>query len=82
VHYIKGRRSLEVMQRTPDLKLLQWYDSKFSKTKVFSFGSITYLILALISVFPEDFVVKISNFFDKTFSVKRSAFKFVSIAEK
>jgi ubiquinone/menaquinone biosynthesis C-methylase UbiE len=82
IHYLKGERSLDTIKRTPDLKLLQKYKLKFNRTQLFFFGSITYLTPILNSIFSEEVVVKISNFIDKIFCIKRSAFKFILIVEK
>ncbi|VVH56915.1 hypothetical protein BAZOLSSOX_1753 [uncultured Gammaproteobacteria bacterium] len=82
IHYLKGRRSLGVINRTPDLKLLRKYEQKFSKVETKFFGSISYLTPLLIKIFGEKKTTKISNSIDKLFSIKRTAFKFVLIAEK
>ena len=52
IHYLRGDRSLGVIKRTPDLKLLNKYDEKFGKTKVNFFGSISYLT-PLIVILPK-----------------------------
>jgi ubiquinone/menaquinone biosynthesis C-methylase UbiE len=82
IHYLKGRRSLSVIKRTPNLKLLQKFSLKFKETEFYFFGSISYLTPLLNKVFGEERTVKFSNFVDRIFFIKRSAFKFVLIAEK
>jgi len=82
IHYLKGRRSLNVIKQTPNLRLLKEYDLIFNKTSVHFFGSISYLAPALSKIFGEDATTRILNAVDKAFSIKGSAFKFVLIARK
>ncbi len=82
IHYLRGKRSLSVIKRTPDLKLLYKYDQKFEKTKVKFFGAISFLMPLMVKLFGEPMSTKISNGIDRFFFIKRSAFKFVLVAEK
>jgi len=82
VHYLKGKRSLSVITRTPDLKLLRKYEGKFGQAENQFFGSISYLVPLLNAVFGEKITTKISDRIDGLVGVKRSAFKFVMVAEK
>ena len=83
IHYLKGNRSLDVIKRTPDLRLLRKYDKKFSKSTVNFFGSISYLVPLMNKLFGEKISNKISVGADKLISpIKRSAFKFVLVTEK
>ncbi|AYQ56976.1 hypothetical protein MS2017_1279 [Bathymodiolus thermophilus thioautotrophic gill symbiont] len=82
VHYLKGERSLSVIERTPDLKLLSKYEQKFGKIETRFFGSISFLTPLMIRAFGEKISTKISDIVDKMFFIKRSAFKFVLMAKK
>jgi len=82
VHYLRGNRSFSVIKRAPDLNLLQKYDVKFDSVDVRFFGSISYLTPLLNAIFGEKLTAKISDGVDRFIKVKRSAFKFVMIAEK
>ncbi len=82
VHYLRGSRSLSVIKRAPDLRLLRKYEQKFGKVEHQFFGSISYLVPLLNAVFGEKMSTKISDRIDGLVGVKRSAFKFVMVAEK
>jgi len=82
VHYLKGKRSLSVITRTPDLALLRKYECKFGYVENQFFGSISYLVPLLNAVFGEKITAKISDRIDSLVGVYRSAFKFVMVAEK
>jgi ubiquinone/menaquinone biosynthesis C-methylase UbiE len=82
IHYLRGRRSLSVIKRTPDLDLLETYGKKFGNIETKFFGSISYLTPLLGIFMNEKRITKISNSIDKIFSIKKSAFKFVLIVEK
>ncbi|SMM98918.1 Methyltransferase [uncultured Candidatus Thioglobus sp.] len=82
IHYLRGYRSLSTLQRMPTLKLLGKYRLKFSKIETRFFGSISYLVPFMVRVFGERISTKISDSVDKMFVIKKSAFKFVLIAEK
>jgi flagellar motor switch protein FliG len=74
--------SLSVIKRAPDLRLLRKYEQKFGKVEHQFFGSISYLAPLLNAVFGEKMATKISDRIDGLVGVKRSAFKFVMVAEK
>lgn len=82
IHYLKGNRSFSVLQRMPTIKLLEKYKEKFGKIEVKYFGSISYLMPLIIKIFGNKKAKKISDKVDELFLIKRSAFKFVLIAEK
>jgi hypothetical protein len=82
VHYLRGSRSLSVIKRTPDLKLLRQYEQKFGKIEAQFFGAISYLMPLMIKIFGEKISTKISDSVDKLVGVKMSAFKFVMIVTK
>lgn len=82
VHYLRGSRSLSVIKRTPSLGLLKKYEYKFGQVENQFFGSISYLVPLLNTIFGEKVTAKISDGVDRLIKVKRSAFKFVMITEK
>ncbi len=82
IHYLRGHRDLSTLQRMPTLKLFERYQLKFDKIETKFFGSISYLAPLMNRIFGECMSAKISDRIDRMISVKRSAFKFVMIAEK
>lgn len=81
-HYLRGDRSKSVIKRIPNIKLLEKYKAKFGKIKVNYFGSISYLIPIIVKLFGEKRAKIISDRVDNIFSAKKSAFKFVMVAQK
>ena len=77
INYIKGDRSKSTLGRIPNINLINKYITKFGYGKVKFFGSITWTFPLLKIIFKEKFVTKISNWVDKKFKIKKSAFKFV-----
>lgn len=82
IHYLRGSRSLSVIKRTPDLKLLHKYEQKFGKIEAKFFGSISCLTPLMIKVFVGKLSAKISHVINRMFSIKRLAFELVSTVEK
>jgi len=82
VHYVFGRRTSSTLYNMPTVTMLTKYSEKFDKVDIRYFGSISWLIPVIQAVAGEELTKKISDFVDWIVKVKRSAFKFVLIAEK
>jgi hypothetical protein len=66
----------------PNVSLIKSYTKKFKHTKIQYFGSIVWLLPFLSNIFSDKKLVLLSNFIDKVFKIKKSAFKFTMLAIK
>lgn len=82
INYIKGNRTESTLKRMPNVNLIDEYIKKFGYGKVKFFGSISWAFPILKLLLSEKLITKISNFVDKYFKIKKSAFKFVLILNK
>jgi SAM-dependent methyltransferase len=82
INYIKGNRTESTLKRMPNLNLIDEYIKKFGYGKIKFFGSISWAFPILKLLLSEKLITKISNFLDKYFKIKKSAFKFVLILNK
>lgn len=82
INYIKGNRTESTLKRMPNVNLIDEYIKKFGYGKVKFFGSISWAFPILKLLLSEKLITKISNFLDKYFKIKKSAFKFVLILNK
>lgn len=82
INYLRGQRSISVIERIPDINLINKLIMKFGYGKVKFFGSLTW-IFPILNIFLSDkLIYKFSNFFDRKFKIKKSAFKFVLMLKK
>ena len=81
-NYLMGRRSRSVTKRAPSLNLLKLYEEKFNCEKIDFFGAITWLKPILSPIIGINSFSKFSDWFDKYFNIKKSAFKFVIVLTK
>ena len=82
LHYLRGNRSRNTLLRMPTLKLIDGYEEKFGSVERSFFGSLSWLFPVLRTIFGESKSSNLGRWFDTSFSVKRSAFKFIMIAKK
>ncbi len=82
IHYLRGDRTLSTLKRMATIPLTEAYGNTFGDVEVHYFGTISWLIPLLGKLFNEEKVADICNYFDKMFTVKRSAFKFVMVVKK
>jgi hypothetical protein len=66
----------------PDINLINKYIMKFGYGKVRFFGSTTWAFPILKLILSEKKICQCSNWIDKKFKIKKSAFKFVMILKK
>lgn len=81
-HYLMNRRTESVIKRTPDFELFKLYQKIFFIEEINFFGSLTWLKPILSFLIGINNFSKFSNWFDKFFKIKKSAFKFVLVARK
>jgi ubiquinone/menaquinone biosynthesis C-methylase UbiE len=82
MHYLKGNRSKSTLIRMPTISLIDKYTEKFGHAEVRFFGAITWIFPLLSKILSEQAVIKLSNYIDAKFNIKKSAFKFVIMLEK
>ena len=81
-NYMRGRRSLRTLARMPTMSLIALYRSRFDQVHVEFHGSLAWLMPALVPFLGYDKSRLFSDWFDRKFSITRSAFKFVMVATK
>ncbi len=82
IHYLKGDRTKSTLKRMPNIDLLKTYNCKFGTSSVYFFGSLTWLIPVLNKLIGEARSAEFLKISDKLIRTKKSAFKFVMIAQK
>jgi ubiquinone/menaquinone biosynthesis C-methylase UbiE len=82
LHYLKGNRTITTLKRMPDINLIKIYTKKFGYGEVNYFGSITWTFPFLKLILTEKLIKDFSNWVDKKFKIKGSAFKFVLMLKK
>lgn len=82
IHYYRDERSLSTLKRMPTVSLIKTYHNKFGKSDVTYFGSISWLTPLLSRIIRDTKVAKFSDFIDRLFRIRKSAFKFLMIAHK
>lgn len=82
IHYLRGNRTKSVIRRMPSLRLINFYEQIFSIEKINFFGSITWLHPLVSFFIGNNSFASFSDWFDKFFNVRKSAFKFVLVLKK
>lgn len=80
VHYLRGNRTYSTLCNMPNLDGLHGFSCKFSRVEIEYFGSLSFLMPILARLIGDDRSAKFSDWFDRIFNVRRSAFKFVMVA--
>lgn len=80
-HYIRGNRSKSTLNRMPTLNSISQLTAGFNKVEINYYGAITFFAPMLLWFFNEKMAHKVVDWFDRVISVKRSAFKFVVVAQ-
>ena len=81
LHFFKGKRTWETINRIPKLKLIKSYEM-FGMEKHYYFGSFFWITKILEKVLSEEFILKLSKILDKIFVNHLTAFNFVMIVKK
>ena len=80
-HYRKFERSKMTLENMPTVKRIKKLKKHFHIRELRFYGSISYLMPLISKLSNDKIAKKISNFIDKIFKIKCSAFKFVLVAE-
>ena len=81
IHFLRGARSKMTLLNMPTLQRINSLNTKYKKFDVKYFGSISCLMPFIKIITGTENAKKISDFVDKLFRVKKSAFKFVLVAK-
>lgn len=81
VHYRRGERTKSTLQRMPDLARISALSSGFSDLKVRYFGAFSFAMPVIARLTGEANAQMISDRLDERIDAKRSAFKFVLVAQ-
>jgi len=81
-HYVRNRRSRSTLRRMPTLALIDRYRQMFGEVEVHFFGSLAWAMPIVVRLVGAERARGVSDWFDRSFRVTRSAFKFVMVATK
>lgn len=81
IHYMRGNRSKSTLKRMPNLERIIALSSGFSGVDVRYFGAMSFAMPIVARFFGENTAQVASDRFDQLVGVKRSAFKFVIVAQ-
>lgn len=82
MHYLRGNRSKTTLKRMPDLNRIKALGFDFSDVHVEYFGSLTFAMPMVASLVGDNIAKSVSDQFDRWIDVRRSAFKFVLVAQR
>lgn len=82
IHYLRGNRSKATINRMPDLNRVNALSFGFSDVHVEYFGSLTFAMPMVARLFGDNTAQSVSDRFDQLIDVRRSAFKFVLVAQR
>ena len=82
LHYLRGKRTKSTLVRMPSISLINLYEKKFGHVSAAYFGALTWLAPLFKFIMTEEIAGNIIDWFDRIAGIKRSAFKFVMLAEK
>ena len=81
IHYLRGNRSKSTLNRMPKLQRISQLTSDFKKVEIGYYGAISFAAPVIQKIFNENAALQSVNYFDKMINVRRSAFKFVVVAQ-
>ena len=81
LHYLRGNRSKSTLMRMPDLTRIKALGFGFSRVNVNYFGSLSFAMPLLSKFIGMHYAKVVSDCFDHLIGVRRSAFKFVLVAQ-
>lgn len=81
VHNLRGNRSRSTLRRMPDLNRIQSLSSGFSDVDIQYFGALSFAMPVVAHFFGQNTAQSVSDKIDRWMSVRRSAFKFVLVAQ-
>lgn len=81
LRYIRGERTRSTLIRMPDLRRIEEIGRHFTSTEVRYFGALAWAMPLLTRVLGSGRASRASDAFDEFVQVRRSAFKFVLVAQ-
>lgn len=81
IHYLRGNRSRSTLKRMPDLTRIQALGDGFSDVDVQYFGALSFAMPVVAGLSGENTAQSVSDRIDRWMGVRRSAFKFVLVAQ-
>jgi ubiquinone/menaquinone biosynthesis C-methylase UbiE len=81
LHYLRGNRSKNTLKRVPNLPRIKDLSEGFCNVNVRFFGSMSYAMPVIARLFGENTARAASERIDQLVGVRRSAFKFVLVAQ-
>lgn len=81
LHYLLGNRSRSTLKRMPDLARIKALGDGFSKISVDYFGAYSFAMPLVARLFGNNIAQAASDRIDRLVGVRRSAFKFVLVAQ-
>lgn len=81
LHYLRGNRSRSTLKRMPDLMRIKALGDGFSNVNVHYFGALSFAMPVLARLLGENATQAASDRIDQLVGVRRSAFKFVLVAQ-
>ena len=81
LHYMRGNRSKSTLKRMPDLARIKALSEGFSSVNVRFFGAMSFAMPGIARLFGEYTARAASDRIDQLVGVRRSAFKFVIVAQ-
>jgi ubiquinone/menaquinone biosynthesis C-methylase UbiE len=81
LHYLRGNRSRNTLERMPDIARIKALGGGFSNVNVHYFGALSFAMPAFARLLGENTAQVASDRIDQLIGVRRSAFKFVFVAQ-
>jgi ubiquinone/menaquinone biosynthesis C-methylase UbiE len=81
LHYMRGNRSRSTLKRMPDLSRIMALGVLFSNVSVHYFGALSFAMPVVARLLGENTAQAVSDRIDRLIGVRRSAFKFVLVAQ-
>lgn len=81
LHYLRGNRSRSTLKRMPNLARIKALGDGFSSVSVRYFGALSFAMPVLARLLGENATQAASDRIDQLVGVRRSAFKFVLVAQ-
>lgn len=81
LHYLRGNRSRSTLKRMPNLARIRDLGKGFSSVNVRYFGALSFAMPVVARLLGEDTAQAASDRIDQLLGVRRSAFKFVLVAQ-
>ena len=81
LHYLRGNRSMSTLKRMPNLARIRSLGEGFCSVNVRYFGALSFAMPVIARLLDENTAKVASDRIDKLLGVRRSAFKFVMVAQ-